>query len=189
MVTLAGTHWDRLDFTAGARRGRRGRVIRVDPRTGERHLDWLTLGLLPGSADDPDTAPRPIQARAEKVTTHPMFADAFRRRRAIVPARGYFQRATKGEQGRYVIIRGDGQPMAIAGLWEAFFTLERETIGTYCVITTGANAVVAQIHDRMPLVLEQKDWSVWLGEVSGDPAALLRPPADHVVVLRPLLPS
>jgi hypothetical protein len=92
--TLAGEQWDRLDFTAGARLRRPGQVIRLNPMTGERHLEWFTLGLLPGSVDNPDTAPRPIHARAESVVTHPMFADAFRRRRAIVPARGYFQRAT-----------------------------------------------------------------------------------------------
>jgi putative SOS response-associated peptidase YedK len=87
-----------------------------------------------------------------------------------------------------MILRRDGQPMAIAGLWEAFVTPRREVIRTYCVITIEANAMVAPIHDRMPLVLEQSDWPIWLGEVSGDPAALLRPPADHVVAVRPLAP-
>jgi putative SOS response-associated peptidase YedK len=116
-----------------------------------------------------------------------MFAGAFRERRAIVPADAYFQRQTIGKaHRRYAISRRDGKPLAIAGLWEAYVTPAREVIRTYCIITTAANGVVAPIHDRMPLVLEELDWPLWLGEVPGDPTTLLHPPGDDVLVLRPL---
>jgi putative SOS response-associated peptidase YedK len=174
-------------FGPGVGPGQPGQVIRLHPQTGQRHLDWLTWGLLPAVTENPDAAPRPIHARAETVATLPLFADAFRHRRAIVPAREYYQRATRGEAGRrYAIRRQDGQPLAIAGLWEAFRRPDGEVVRTYCIITVPAAGALAGIHDRMPLVLEEADWAVWLDETPGDPALFLRPPADGVLVLRPL---
>jgi putative SOS response-associated peptidase YedK len=162
-------------------------VIRLHPATRERHLDLLQWGLLPHATENPDSALRPIHARAETVAEHPLFADAFRRRGAIVPAAEYYQELTIGETGeRYAISRRDSQPMAIAGLWEAFRYENGEILRTYCIITIEAAGAVAEIHDRMPLVLDEADWAVWLGEVPRDPAALLRAPADDVLVLRPM---
>jgi putative SOS response-associated peptidase YedK len=71
-------------------------------------------------------------------------------------------------------------------LWEAFRYENGEILRTYCIITIEAAGAVAEIHDRMPLVLDEADWAVWLGEVPRDPAALLRAPADDVLVLRPM---
>jgi putative SOS response-associated peptidase YedK len=176
-----------LDFGSGAGPCRPGQVIRLHPGTRQRHLDWLTWGLLPHAAANLDDPPRPIHARAETVAELPTFADAFRHRRAIVPATEYFQQRTIGEPGqRYAIARCDGQPMAIAGLWEAFRGTDGEIERSYCIITVRATGAVAEIHDRMPLVLDEPDWAVWLGEVPGDPAALLCPPAGDMLVLRPI---
>lgn len=181
-----------LDFGSGAGPGRPGQVIRLHPQTGQRHLDWLTWGLLPHATEDPKNAPGPIHARAETVAKLPMFADAFRRRRAIVPATEYYQRRTIGGSRhasngqQYAIYRRDGQPLAIAGLWETFRRSDGEVVRTYCIITVVATGAIAEIHDRMPLVLNEPDWPVWLGEVLGDPVTLLRPPADDVLVLRPI---
>lgn len=176
-----------LDFGAGAGPGRPGQVIRLHPQTGKRHLDWLTWGLLPNGTEHPDSAPKPIHARAETVAELPLFIDAFRRRRAIVPATEYYQRRTIGEPGqRYAIARRDGQPLAIAGLWEAFRRPDGQIVRTYCIITVAAAGAVAEIHDRMPLVLEEPDWAVWLGEAAGDPTALLQPPAGDVLVVWPV---
>jgi putative SOS response-associated peptidase YedK len=142
---------------------------------------------LPHATVNLDGAPRPIHARAETVAELPMFADAFRHRRAIVPATEYFQQRTIGEpRQRYAIARRDGQPMAIAGLWEALRRPDGEIERTYCIITVPATGAVAQIHDRIPVVLDEPDWAVWLGEAPGDPAALLRPSADDGLVLRPI---
>lgn len=96
-------------------------MIRLHPETRQRHLNWLTWGLSSHVTADLDDAPQPIHARAETVAELPMLADAFRCRRTIVPATEYFQRRTIGEPvQRYAVSRVDGQPMAIAGLWEAF---------------------------------------------------------------------
>jgi putative SOS response-associated peptidase YedK len=173
------------DPHVGAGPGRPGRVIRLHPKTGHRHVDWLTWGLLPHGTTDPDNARRPIHARAETITDVPMFADAFRRRRAIVPATEYYQRK-HGPDEWFAITRRDWQPLAIAGLWEAYVRPNGDIERTYCIITVTANVTVAPIHDRMPLVLEPKDWPVWLGEVPGEPTSLLRPPADDVLVVRPV---
>jgi putative SOS response-associated peptidase YedK len=76
--------------------------------------------------------------------------------------------------------------MALAGLWEAFKWPNGEITRTYCVITTEANSPVASIHHRMPVVLEEEDWSVWLGEQPGDPRVLLRAPLADVLQCQPL---
>ena len=143
----------------GAAPGRPGQVIRLHPKTRERHVDWLIWGLLPHDTQRPESAPRPIHARAETVAELPMFADAFRRRRALVPATEYYQRRTIGEPPqRYVITRKDGRPMSIADLWESYVRPDKRIERTYCIITIEATGAVAVIHDRMPLVLEVADW-------------------------------
>jgi putative SOS response-associated peptidase YedK len=186
-LPLADQQQDNLDFGDAAGPGRPGQVIRLHPKTRERHLDWLTWGLLPEATANLEDAPRPIHARAETVATLPMFAGAFRDRRAIVPAGEYFQRRTIGEAGqRYAIARRDGQPMAIGGLWEAFRRSDGEIERTYCIITTPAAGAVAEIHDRMPLVLDEEHWPLWLGEVPGDPAALLQSRSADALIIRPV---
>ena len=99
MGDMFGGDREPLDFGSGAGPGRLGQVIRLHPRTGQRHLDWLTWGLSPGATDSAETALRPIHARAETVAKLPMFADAFRHRRAIVPATEYYHRRTISEPG------------------------------------------------------------------------------------------
>jgi putative SOS response-associated peptidase YedK len=168
-------------------RGKRGLVVRWNPTTGERQLDELIWGLLPRGTKNPAAAPRPINARAETVADHPMFAGAFRPRRAIVPATVYYQRRTTGGSGlSFAISRKDGRPMALAGLWESFKWPTGDITRTYCIITTAANSLVAQIHHRMPVVLEEEDWPVWLGEKPGDLLALLHAPAADVLQCQPV---
>jgi putative SOS response-associated peptidase YedK len=167
--------------------GELGLVIRLNPNTGERSFDQLIWGLLPHDAQDFAGAARPVWARAETITSHPIFADAFRRRRAIVPANEYFQRATRGDVGRsWALARIDRRPMAWAGLWEGHRAPSGEITRTYCVITVAPNTDVAPIHDRMPLVLEDADLPLWLGEKPGDPTTLLRPPRDGILKCRAL---
>ena len=76
--------------------------------------------------------------------------------------------------------------MAFAGLWEAFKWPNGEITRSYCIITTGANSLVAPIHNRMPVVLEEEDWPLWLGERPGYLSALLHAPAADVLQCRPV---
>jgi len=184
---MFGGDWGELDLGRDAGAGRPGQVIRLHPVTGKRHLDWLNWGLIPPAAASDPGAPHPIHARAETIADLPMFADAFRQRRAIVPATAYFQRRSIGTGVvRYAITRKDGQPLAIAGLWEAFAGPGRNIIRTYCIITIAAAGPVAGIHHRMPLVLEEADWPLWLGEIPGDPVTLMRPPTRDTLAVRPM---
>jgi putative SOS response-associated peptidase YedK len=178
---------------ARARPRRPARIMSSTPRPGsivsnrslKRAVRWRGSRLgraVPScirSTRPSSTAPRPVNARAETVAHHPMFAGSFRERRAIVPADVYYQRRTRGGTGLFAVSRKDGRPMAIAGLWEWFKCTNGDIIRTYCTITTVANTRVAPIHRRMPVILEEEDWPIWLGEQPGDPAALLHaPPAD-----------
>lgn len=175
-----------LDAGAAHGRGQPGMVLRYNPKTGQRHLDELIWGLLPHDTPDPDTALRPINARAETVATHPLFASAFRARRAIIPMSVYCQRRrTGGSKEVFAVSRKDGEPMAVAGLWEAFRWPDGVLTRTYCIITTEANSVISPIHDRMLLVLEKADWPLWLGEVPGDPSLLLRSTAPEILQCKP----
>jgi putative SOS response-associated peptidase YedK len=151
-------------------------VVRRRPATGERYLDLLSWGLLPHFTKEPAHARRPINARAETVATSGMFRSAFAERRCLVPAAAFYEwKAVVGGKQPYAIARADGQPMAFAGLWEGFRGPEGDVTRTFTIITTDANATMMELHDRMPVVLEQADWPVWLGEVEGNRQALLRP--------------
>ncbi len=177
---------DAMDEGSLHGQGRWGTALRWNPKTGQRQLDQLVWGLLPHDTDDPANALRPIMARAETVATLPLFASAFRIRRAIVPMSVYNQRRSVGGAGqRFAISRTDGQPMAVAGLWESFTHPDGTIERSYCVVTTEANALIAPIHDRMLVVLEKTDWPAWLGEQPGNPEDLLRPPAPEILRCMP----
>lgn len=154
-------------------------VVRRHPASGERRLDLLRWGLLPYWAKGPKSPRQPINARAETLASAPMFREAFAKRRALVPASAFYEwrQAEGGERRPFGIARADGKPMAFGGLWEGWRGPDGEVVRSFAIVTTPANTDVAELHDRMPLVLEANDWSLWLGEAEGDPAALLRPAA------------
>lgn len=159
-------------------------VVRRHPETGERHLDLLSWGLLPSWTKDPAKAHRPINARAETIATSGLFRGAFKSRRCIVPADAFYewQAMASGKQP-FAVARQDGQPMAFAGLWEGFRRPDDTIARTFTVATTNANVDIAALHDRMPVILEQADWSVWLGETEGDIAALLHSSPERTLRL------
>ena len=116
-----------------------------------------------------------------------MFRGALASRRCLVAADAFYEwkAMTDGKQP-YAIARTDGTPLAFAGLWEGWRSPDGETVRTFAIITTSANADMAMLHDRMPVVLEASDWPAWLGEAGGAPADLLRPAAPGVVRLWPV---
>jgi putative SOS response-associated peptidase YedK len=86
----------------------------------------------------------------------------------------------------YAIARQDRRPMAFAGLWEGWRAPDGEVLRTYTIITTAANATMARLHDRIPVILEPADWSTWLGEDAADAVPLLRSAADDVLRVWPV---
>ena len=157
-------------------------VIRQNHETGERSLDPLKWGLIPYWCNDPKGGRKPINAKAETVATLPTFRDAYRKRRCIVPVDGFYEwKAIKGQKAKqpYAIAMKDGSPFGIAGLWENWKDpASGEWIRTFAVVTTDANEMVADIHNRMPAILATADYDRWLSD-EPDPRDLLRPfPAD-----------
>jgi len=162
-------------------------VVRRNRRTGEVSLDPLRWGLIPHWCNDRSGGRKPINAKCETVRTLPTFRDAYRLRRCIVPVDGFFEwKAIKGQKAKqpYAIAMRDGKPFGIGGIWENWKDpASGEWIRTFAVITTDANALVVDIHDRMPLILAPGDCERWLGE-EPDPADLMHPfPADLIRML------
>ncbi|MFC4552527.1 MULTISPECIES: SOS response-associated peptidase [Halorussus] len=125
-------------------------------------IDQFEWGLIPSWVDDPDDSPRPINARAETVVEKPMFREAFEQRRCLVLADGFYEwKGRRGSKQPYRITRRDDQPFAFAGLWETWEGPDgvRETA---TIVTTEANETVADVHDRMPVILDRADERTWL---------------------------
>jgi putative SOS response-associated peptidase YedK len=162
-------------------------VIRQNHHTGERSLDLLRWGLVPHWNDDPRPRIRPINAKAETVASARMFADAYAKRRCIVPVDGFFEwKATKGGKQPYAIAMKDGQPFGLAGLWENWRDPETgEWVRTFAIITVAANALVRRIHDRMPAILHAANYGRWLGH-EPDPRDLLKPYPAELMTMWPV---
>ena len=144
---------------------------------GVRELVIARWGLIPSWAKDPSIGSRMINARAESVAEKPAFRAAFRARRCLVPASGFFEWARRGSGPKqpYLIRRKDGAPMDLAGLWEHWTDPKTGEVVTSCTILTCApNALMAELHDRMPVILDPADYAAWLDPSRGG-LELLRP--------------
>jgi putative SOS response-associated peptidase YedK len=158
-------------------------VIRQHPETGDRHLDRLWWGLIPFWTKEPSPKLKPINATAERVASAPMFRAAYAKRRCLVPVDNFFEWAkigAKGPKQPYAIGMADGAPFALAGIWEGWRHPETDdVVRTFCIITTAANEMLADFHDRMPVILAPESYDRWLAPVEPDPRDLLVPfPAD-----------
>ncbi|TCJ12230.1 SOS response-associated peptidase [Parasulfuritortus cantonensis] len=150
-------------------------VIRHSP-AGTRVLHLLRWGLVPHWADDPGIGARLNNARGESVAEKPAFRDAFRRRRCLIPADGFYEWKTEGKTKLpYYFSLKSGEPLAMAGLWESWRGPDGEILRTCCIITTGPNAVMAPVHDRMPVIVARPDWQAWLAAPAAQVAGLVRP--------------
>ena len=157
-------------------------VVRRHPSTGERHLDLLRWGLLPHFTKHPMNAGLLINVRADTISKSARFRSAFSKRRCLIPADAFYDwKATKGDKYPYAIARQDGQPMAFAGLWDWLWCKDQPLLRTFAIITTKANKIMAGLTDQMPAIIERQDWRTWLGDVEGNPIALLRPANSGVL--------
>lgn len=151
-------------------------VVRLHLESRARHLDLLAWGLVPHWAKDPKATRQPINARSETAATTPMFRDAFAHRHCLVPADVFYEwQVVDGKKQPWAIAREDGAPLVFAGLWEGWRGQDGSVIRSFVILTTNANDELRPLHERMPVVLEETDWSSWLGEDDGDAAGLLRP--------------
>ena len=128
---------------------------------GGRRLEMLRWGLVPSWADDPGIGARMINARSETAPEKPSFRKAFRERRCLIPADGFFEwkRESGGKQPYYFRMR-EGRPFAFAGLWESW---RRDgEILSCAILTTAANDLVGEVHERMPVILPRERYEAWL---------------------------
>jgi putative SOS response-associated peptidase YedK len=161
-------------------------VVRL-ARDGERHLDVLKWGLIPYFTKDIKKARKPINARDDNVARSGMFKEAFARRRCLVPAPAYYEwRSDPDGKTPFAVARIDGEPVAFGGIWERWKSPEGEELRTFATITTEANRQLSEIQDRMPVIIERADWSLWLGEAEGDYLSLLRPARENVLRVWPV---
>ncbi|MBD0275287.1 MAG: SOS response-associated peptidase [Acetobacteraceae bacterium] len=156
-----------------------GLVLRRHPETGARHLDALRWGLVPRWAKDPSVGSRMINARSESIAEKPAFREAFAKRRCLVAADGFYEWRAEGKAKQpFAVALADGSPMALAGLWEGWRGPDGEVMRTFTVVTGEANAKLAAMHHRMPVILPREVWPAWLGEAEAGEAELrdlLRP--------------
>jgi putative SOS response-associated peptidase YedK len=139
-----------------------------------RELTLMRWGLIPRWARDPKIGLRTINARAETVATKPAFRDAFKRRRCLIPADGFYEWKKDGSKKKrpFYIHRRDGRPFGFAGLWERWERADSKPIESCTVITTDANDVLQDLHDRMPVILPEESYDRWLDPKWKDDAKL-----------------
>jgi putative SOS response-associated peptidase YedK len=139
-------------------------ITAVRLEEGQRRLVSLHWGLIPFWADDRKIGYRTINARSETAHKSPAFRAAFRSRRCLIPATGFFEwDKLQGSRQPFFIYRTDGKPMTFAGLWEHWEDKEgKEFIESCTILTTDAAEPVARLHDRMPVILEPGDFDLWL---------------------------
>lgn len=166
--------------------GRPVPIIRVGSQGYE--LVYVRWGLVPHWSKAPKSEYSTINARAETVAVKPAFRDAFRRRRCLVPADGFYEwQKRDGTKQPFYIHRRDRKPFAFAGLWERWEG-EGETLETCAIIVTGANALMRPIHERMPVILPEAFYRLWLDPRASRDAlsALLVPYAGDTLVAEPV---
>lgn len=156
-------------------------IVRYQHETDERELVLVHWGLVPFWAKDQSIGNRLINARGETVAEKPAFRMAFRKRRCLVPANGFYEwrKSDAGKQPMLIRMK-DESPFALAGLWESWINPDDEIEMHSCtIITTKANDFMTPIHNRMPVILDPNDYIRWLEPNNGRGETLLQPCPDE----------
>jgi putative SOS response-associated peptidase YedK len=165
-------------------------VIRQHPKTGERQLGRLWWGLIPYWVKEAAPRHKPINATAERVASAPMFRAAYAKRRCLVPVDNFFEWAKakgRGSKEPYAVAMQDGEPFALAGIWESWRHPETDDIvRSFSIITTTANSMIDAIHDRMPVIVPPEAFDRWLSPLEPDPRDLLVPYPPESMTLWPI---
>jgi len=150
-------------------------VVRVSRNSGAREFSLMRWGLVPFWAKDAKFGYSTINARAEEAPTKPAYREAFKKRRCLVPADAFYEwkRFDAKTKQPYAIALKSGEPYAFAGLWESWRPKEGDPLETFTILTTDPNELMQSIHNRMPVILEPRDYNRWL-----DSANPQTPPVD-----------
>ena len=156
-------------------------VVRSDGGAEARRFVAMRWGFLPRWYQSPTDGPLLINARAETIAQKPAFREACRHRRCVVPVTGFYEWHRVGDRKLpWFFSRTDGAPLVMAGIWQAWGE-GPDSLQTVAVVTTSANALMAPVHHRMPVVIEEPDWPLWLGEAGHGAAPLMRPADEGVL--------
>jgi putative SOS response-associated peptidase YedK len=138
--------------------------VLVIPNRTQRVLRPARWGLVPHWASDLSGGHKMINARAETLASRAPFRAALERRRCLIPADGFYEWKHDGKQRRapFYVRRRDGEPFAFAGLWDVWRPRDGEPVASCTIITTAANEVVGELHDRMPVILAREAYDTWL---------------------------
>ncbi len=162
-------------------------VIRI-AQSGERELAQVRWGLVPRWAKDPSIGNKMINARSETLAEKPSFRTALKRHRCLIPADGFYEwkaTAAGGKQPIHIGIQ-DGSPFAFAGLTERWLSPDGEVLDTCTIITTQANALLAVMHDRMPVIIAPAAYARWLDVAVPDVSDLFAPYPPEAMMWYPV---
>jgi putative SOS response-associated peptidase YedK len=151
-------------------------IVRINGH-GARELAMVRWGLVPRWAKDPSIGAKMINARGETVRDKPAFRTAYRRHRCLLPASGFYEWQARGggaKQPMHIAMR-DGAPFAFAGVAERWLGPDGEPLDTCAIVTTAANATLAAVHERMPVIVPPAEYARWLDPTIADPGDLIAP--------------
>src|SRR5688572_21166611 len=162
-------------------------VVQRDDRRAITAYRW---GLVPHWATDLKAGSRMFNARAETLTSSPAFRAAFQRRRCLVPVDSFYEWKREGSVRQpYRVVREDGRPLALAGLWAGWRDPSSDPespviVRTFTIVTSGPNEAVSDLHDRMPVIVPDSAWERWLDPSPADPGELqgLLQPTDDIAL-------
>jgi putative SOS response-associated peptidase YedK len=138
-------------------------ILAVRGAADGREMIFLKWGLVPSWAKDTSTGAKLINARAETVEEKPSFREAFRRRRCLIPADGFYEWKREGSRKQPYFFRlKDERPFGFAGLWDRWEGEGGQVINSCTILTTEANELLRPVHDRMPVILHPEDYEMWL---------------------------
>src|SRR5690606_9784813 len=165
-------------------------AVRMNPDTKRREFTYFHWGLIPFWAKDTSMAGRMINARAETAAEKPSFRAAFKYRRCIIPASGFYEwQKLNGQKQPHYIYHADGRTLGFAGLWEHWQGADGSEIESCTILTTTPNDLMDQLHNRMPVILDPEDYGTWLqsdGQNLDELQHLLRPAPDEVLDAYPI---
>ncbi|RIK39457.1 MAG: hypothetical protein DCC55_18065 [Chloroflexi bacterium] len=144
-------------------------VVRINPQSKAREWALVQWGFVPSWAKDPSLGAKMINARAETVAEKPAFRAAFKRRRCLVPASGFYEWQKRGTRKQpYYITQRDETPFGLAGLWEFWQGADGSALETCTILTTDPNELMEPLHNRMPVIIAPEDYGMWLGSGGDD---------------------
>lgn len=146
--------------------------IAVITNQNPKQLDFFKWGLIPSWSKDPAIGNKMINARAETAAEKPSFKAAFKRRRCLIPASGFYEWPQTTKQPMYIHLKGQ-DVFAFAGLWEQWFSPDGSEILSCTILTTEPNELLSTFHHRMAVILRPEDYATWLTPGEVDPKTLM----------------